>query len=501
MNQDENAGEGKRKLSGNMGAVGLALTVLAFSAPLTSVSGYIPFGIIFGGVGTPLVYALTTIAMLLFTVGYMALNNIVKRPGDFYSFVSFGIGKSTGLGAGILATVAYLLILSGVCVFFGLFASSLQKEVFGSSLPWYVYGFGCWLLVAILGYLHVELSTKVLTWVMILEVLTCVSFSLFVLHDGGVHDIPAIAPFLPSSLSGSSINVPFAVLFAVSMFLGFEATALFRDEVRTPDKTIPRATYGAVILIGLLYTLCSYALVIAYGANAQAVATKSPDTMFSIAFAKFVNARLHILISVLVLTSCFASCLSIQNVLSRYLHNLGSDKALPAFLGRVHAKHQSPYLASISVSSITFAILCATVIMQLDPNLVYGRLSGVGTAGVAILMTIVNFASLQWYLKAGKRAGAKVANSFAAPALSAVFFLWMVYLVAKHFELLVGGQPGECVWMLYALVAIQVAGTGLGVYYKFFKPAVFQNLGRSLAESADIDGGPSPDSGMSLERV
>ena len=124
-----------KKLSGSMGAVGLALTVLAFSAPLTTVSGYIPFALMFGGVGSPVIFVLTTLVLLLFSVGYVTLNNIVKRPGDFYAFISYGIGKSTGLGSGILAAVSYFLLLAGVTSFFGVSCSDLVHDMTGMAIP------------------------------------------------------------------------------------------------------------------------------------------------------------------------------------------------------------------------------------------------------------------------------------------------------------------------------------------------------------------------------
>ena len=48
-------------------------------------------------------------------------------------------------------------------------------------------------------------------------------------------------------------------------FIGFEATAVFRDEARDPERTIPRATYTALLLIGVFYTLSSWAVVSAWG--------------------------------------------------------------------------------------------------------------------------------------------------------------------------------------------------------------------------------------------
>lgn len=49
------------------------------------------------------------------------------------------------------------------------------------------------------------------------------------------------------------------LLFAFTGFPGFEATALFGEEARDPHHTIPRATYAAILLIGAIYVLTTYA--------------------------------------------------------------------------------------------------------------------------------------------------------------------------------------------------------------------------------------------------
>nr|WP_185496748.1 APC family permease [Paraburkholderia bannensis] len=470
-----------KKLSGSMGSVGLALTVLAFSAPLTTVSGYIPFALMFGGVGSPVIFVFTTIVMFLFAVGYISLNNVVKRPGDFYAFISYGIGKTTGLGSGILAAVSYFLILAGVTSFFGVSCVDLVHDLTGASVQWYWPTLTCWFVVAVLGYLHVELSAKVLTWVMILEIVVCLAFSFGVLAKGGSSSLPAMAPLSPSQLA-NSVNIPFCMLFTVSFFMGFEATALFRDEVKVPDRTIPRATYGAVIFIGVIYTLCGYAMIMAYGPEVQSIAAKTPAAMFPDAFAKFVSPRLHIVVSVLVMTSAFAASLSTQNVLSRYMHNLGTDGALPSFLGKVHAKHESPYLASLTVSVMVLCVLLPFILSGIKPDLLYGALSGVGTSGIIILMTIVNISSLIWYVQRGRQQGVSFIKSFLAPAISSVFFIALVYLVAIHFDVLAGGDPGQYVWMFYCLIGVQIGGMALAQYFKRMRPEVFERLGREQIE-------------------
>lgn len=470
---------GHAKLTGQMGAFSLALTVLAFSAPLTTVSGYIPVALSFGGVSSPLAFILVTVMILIFGVGYVTLNDAVKRPGDFYSFISYGLGKEAGLGSGLMAAVSYFVILTGVAAYFGVSCADFHKEISGHALPWYWYSLGCWLAVGVLGYLNVELSAKVLTWVMVAEILVCLVFVFGVFDGGGGSSLGAGVPFTPGELSKPNVNLPFAMLFVVSFFMGFEATALFRDEVRLPDRTIPMATYGAIVFIGLIYTVCAYALIMSYGSSVQDVASANPATMFSSAFEKFVGGRYRILVSGLILVSAFACILSIHNVLSRYLYNLGTDGALPELLRQVHPRHASPYKASITVSILVLAVLMPFILLGVQPELLYGQLSGVGTSGVIFLLTFVNFSALAWYFTKGRFDGASWTKSLLAPTVSSVFFILLVVLVAKNFELLVGGEPGQRTWMLYSLAVVQIAGMGLACYYRVAKPHVFEKLGRS----------------------
>ena len=469
----------QHKLSGKMGVISLALTVLAFSAPLTTVSGYIPVSLMFGGIASPLVFLLVTLLILIFAVGYVSLNNVVKRPGDFYAFISFGLGKSIGLGAGLMAAVSYFLILAGVAAFFGVSCVELHTQLTGNPLPWYWYALGCWLAVGILGYLHVELSAKVLSWVMLIEIVVCLAFAFGVLNSGGDTGMAPGAPFSLGELSKDNVNLPFAMLFAVSFFMGFEATALFRDEVRLAERTIPVATYGAIIFIGAIYTLCAYAMVVAYGNDIQTLAANSPATMFSDAFAKFVDGRFSVIVPVLVLTSAFAAILSIHNVLSRYVYNLSTDGALPRVLCKVHPTHSSPYLASFAVSALVLAVLLPFIISGSQPAILYGQLAGVGTSGVIILMTIVNISALTWYIRCGKAQKASFLKICVAPAISSAVFLALVGLVAVRFDLLVGGEPGERTWMLWCLVSVLLFGVLLAQFFKRFNPSTFTKLGRS----------------------
>lgn len=78
------------------------------------------------------------------------------------------------------------------------------------------------------------MSAKILSVAMVLEVAIVMVFNVAVVLRGGGATGYSAAPINPANLSHGDFGI--ALLFAIMIFLGFEATALFRDEVRTPIR-------------------------------------------------------------------------------------------------------------------------------------------------------------------------------------------------------------------------------------------------------------------------
>ena len=116
-------------------------------------------------------------------------------------------------------------------------------------------------------------------------------------------------------------------------YVGFEATAIFRDEARTPERTIPRATYVALILIGAFYAVTSWALISAWGdEEAVTKATDSGGTFLADTATRYIGIVGTDIITVLYFTSLFACILAFHNVASRYVFALSQHDVLPESL-------------------------------------------------------------------------------------------------------------------------------------------------------------------------
>jgi amino acid transporter len=472
------------RLSGNLGTTSLVLSVLAFSAPIVTVSGFIAFTVIFSGITSPVAFLTATVALTIFAVGFTTMTKHIPRPGAFYAYVTMGLGKIVGLGGAYLAIVAYAVIITGLYCFTGITVAALIQGFGGPETPWWVWSFVAFALVSTLGYFHIELSAKVLSVVMVLEVALVMTFNVATLAKGGAEGLSA-APFNPVEFF-SHDDVGVALLFAFLTFIGFEATALYRDEVKTPNKTVPRATYLAVILVGLLYCLSCYAMVSAYGSAAVATATNNPTGMFNDALDRFVMPGFSNVSLVLVSSSCVAALISTHNVIARYLYNIGSDRALPPYLARVHHRHRSPHLASITVSVAVGLALAGIAASGTDPAQLYGLMSGLGSTGVLVLMALVSLAVAVFFIRKGVPASENIWKVFVAPIVSFLALTAVVVFAIMRFDLVAGGAPGQNVGLLLIPGASLILGIVVAAYLRSAKPQIYRRLGRQETGEPDL---------------
>lgn len=468
---------GTPKLEGRMGVAELVFTVLAFNGPLAAVAGYLALVIFFDGIGAPLMLAAAGLITLVFAVGFTAMSRHMPNPGAFYSYITAGLGRVPGLGGAFLAVFAYGLVLLGVYPFFGIVSDQLVTRTFGGPhIGWYWYALAAWVAVALLSYRNIEVSSRALLVALGLELAMVLIFDVAVLVDGGPQGL-SLAPFDPHI--AIQHNVGIALLFSVSLFLGFEATAIYREEVKQPLTTIPRATYAAVLVIVLLYVVSSWLLVTAFGIDdAVRVARADPAGMFITAMERYVGKVGVDIVSVLLISSVLAALLSISNVLSRYLFSLGKDGVFPTFLGQAHPRFASPYKASLVVSTAMLAMGLLFVALGADPALLYGSLAGVGGFAILILETITSVAVFVFFRRSRHITGLTGWHTVVAPLLATAGLGLVVVLAIRNFPTLIGGSDVLAVILQATTWGVFLGGVVVALVYRTFKPGVYERIGR-----------------------
>lgn len=136
-------------LSGSLGTGAIVFMVMAAAAPLTVIGGNVPLAIGLGpGPGAPAGFAIATVVLLLFSVGFVAMTPHVAEAGAFYSYVTTGLGKRAGMGVAFVALVAYTAIQVGIYGYMGWAVDDTMKAYGGPSAPWLVWSFLTLALVA-----------------------------------------------------------------------------------------------------------------------------------------------------------------------------------------------------------------------------------------------------------------------------------------------------------------------------------------------------------------
>ncbi|KRA23818.1 hypothetical protein ASD65_04820 [Microbacterium sp. Root61] len=463
------------QLQGKMGTLKLILTVLAMSAPLGAVAGVMPLVISEGnGAGAPATYLVMGVILMLFAVGFTTMARNFPRAGAFYAYITGGLGKPLGLSSAFLAQLGYMTLLVGTYAFFGDQAEVLMTSLFGfSPVPWWGWGAALFVAVTMLGHFNVELSGRVLSVMMVIEVCIVLIFNIPMLATGGPQGWQ-VESFTPAAFTSGSIGL--AILFASATFLGFEGTAIYRNEVRNPDKTVPRATYLAIGFIAVFYVFSSWALVTFYGTdNVVAVAQENPSTMFASGLSYFAGPVVAEIMTCLVVTSLFAATLSAHNPMARYTFALARDGVYPAILGRVHGTHKSPAIASAVTSALTLVIIVPFILAGVGAVTFYSWMFGLGTYALLLCMAMACLAVIVYFRRVTHTE--RRWNTIIAPALGFVGLAVMLGISSFYFPLLIGGDVVLAGIFQGSVFALIILGIVLALVWRRTRPSVYSRIG------------------------
>jgi amino acid transporter len=441
-----------------LGVLGIVFFVVAAAAPLVGMTGAAPVAIVLGnGPAVSGAYVAVGITLLLFSVGYAAMSQQVTNAGAFFAYVGRGLGLPVGVGSAFTSLVAYLAIQLAIYGFFGALISGTMAATFGIELAWYWWCLIAWLVVTALSLFSVDVGAKVLGVFMTLEVLSLLIMAVSVFAVGGPEGVDVAASFAPSNVivGGITGSAGIALAFAFASYIGFEATAIYGEESRDPKRTVPIATYVAVLLITALFGFVTFAVVTALGSSAVVDEVLTRTTVDGVPLAdpaqvvftvaeEYVGAWLGTwagtLVSTtmewLVLSSLFAGLLAFQNSAARYFFSMGRAGVLPSFLDRVNERG-APVAASVATSVIAGAVIALFAVQELDPVVnMFFWFSGLAVVAIVVVEALVCVAIILWFRRNPEEA--RLWHTLIAPALAFVGLVLGAYLLMSRFGLLAG---------------------------------------------------------------
>jgi amino acid transporter len=371
------------------------------------------------------------------------------------------------VGSAFVSLVAYFAIQLAIFGFFGAVMAGQMNAQFGLDWAWWVWVFIAWALVLILSVLSVDIGAKVLGVLLTLELLSIVITAIAVFVKGGPEGVNFAASFSPTAVLAGGIagTAGIALAFAFASYIGFEATAIYGEESREPKKTVPRATYTAIILIGVVFAFVTFAMVTALGSTTvidETVARSTVDdiplldpaaVLFSIA-DQYVGGWMATVMSWLVLTSLFAGLLAFQNSLARYFFAMGRADVFSQKLDRTN-RFGAPGNGSITASVITAIIIVIFIVRGWDPvlNLFYWS-SAVAVLAIVLVEILVSISVIVYFRRT--KEDTRVWHTMIAPILAVIGLALGAYLLMSRFALFAGtaaegSDPTVQAWALNPL--------------------------------------------------
>jgi amino acid transporter len=470
--------EPMRGLKGNLGIFALVCTVLAFNAPLGTIAGVMPVAIGLGnGAGAPIFYLAGAVIMSVMAIGFIKMSRYIKNSGGFYSYVTAGLGREMGLGTSFLAVSGYIVQTLGSMIFGGVALHGLVSGVLrGPDIPWWVYALASVLVIGVLGYFRLDVSAKVLTFLLGAEILFVLAYDAVIVFRGGATGLDVASSLSTSTIFSGSFGV--ALLIGVMGLGGFEATVVFREEVRNPERTVAISTYLFIAIVGIMYGVTCWVMVQAIGSgSAQAYYAADPAGNLLATVKNYLGIVYYDLINVLLNTSILAASLALHNISARYVYNLGRDGVLPQFFGVAHARHDSPYRASILVSLLVGGGILLALALRVDETFFFAQL--LGAFGYAfMIMLLITTVAVAVFLTRLKAPETNLWHRLIAPVLAFFGVGTVLVLATMNLDVLFTAPRSTTYVIVAVMYGTVVLGVVVALILKRVRPETYARIGR-----------------------
>lgn len=142
-----------------------------------------------------------------------------------------------------------------------------------------------------------------------------------------------------------------AVLLAFFAFTGFEGLANLAEEVKEPAKTLPRAIFLTLVIVTVLYMMVVWVALIAVP-HTELAASEAP---LSLVYQQVTGAP-PAAITAIAIAATINGIVVFMVMGSRVLYGMASQRLLPAWLGAVNGRTQTPLVATAIVVALVLAL-------------------------------------------------------------------------------------------------------------------------------------------------
>jgi amino acid transporter len=374
-------------------------------APAAAVAFSIIVGANFAAGALPLSVLLAMVGCLLVAVSIGQLSRRLPSAGGFATYAARGLHPAVGFLVGwgyafVEPLVAPLLFL----IFGNVVASTLDQE-FGWSYDtwWVVSAVAAAVVVFVLGYFGIRLSTGAGTLLGLFEILVFAALAVTLIFQAGDANTLAVFGTGFADVEGFAglSGVVAGSVYTILAFIGFEAAAPLAEEAKDPRRTIRLAVIYSCLGIGLFYVLTTYAATVAFGPERFAEFPTSGDGNPWDALARGAWGAGWVLVFLAIANSAIANANASANAATRTWFALGRIRVLPRPLEHVNPRWRSPDVAVV-VQFLVGLVVAVWLGLQYSPLTAFALVGTIVTAVIIAIYMVVNLACLVFYLREGR---------------------------------------------------------------------------------------------------
>ncbi|MGZ4555640.1 MAG: APC family permease [Mycobacteriaceae bacterium] len=363
-----------------------------------------------------------TAAALMAVVGYCTAQfarRMVAVSG-LYSYTAKGLGAVPGFVAGwsLLighATAAMASVL-GAAVYSGALLSRVGLPIGTAAVATLAVAIG--ILAMMLMIRGISLSARTALAVEVCSIIVA-SVVLVLIYVRSLHTPPTAVVHHVNAVNGST---GFALLLAITSFVGFESAGTVASEGQHPFVSVPRALLWTPTVLGVLYVFAAAAQFFGAGGTANEAST-SPMQLADVGREQG-SAVLSVLLDVGVAGSWFACVIGSTTALTRILFAMGREGVVPTAFGRAHPRFHTPHVALVVAMPIIVAVPAVFIWLSGSARTVLVDLLITSAHGYVLAYILVCIATPAFLRKIGElTSGPLVAGTLAAGTLG-VLVVW-----------------------------------------------------------------------------
>ncbi len=331
------------------------------------------------------------VAAGLAAICYAELASAVPVSGSSYSYAYATLGEAVAMGVAACLLLEYGVSTAAVAVSWSGYLNKLLSNLFGFQLP-YAISAAPWdahpgylnlpaiiliVMCALLLIRGASESARVNTIMVVIKLGVLVMFVVLALTAFDAHHLRDFAPLGAAGVGSAAGTIFFS-------YIGLDAVSTAGDEVKDPQKTMPRAIIAALVIVTTVYLAVALA---ALGSQAwpdfagqqEAGLATILDTVTHAKWASTILAAGAVI-------SIFSVTLISMYGQTRILFAMGRDGLLPPMFATVNPRTMAPVRNTVVVAVAASLLAAVIPLDKLTDMVSIGTLTAFAVVSVGVIV-------------------------------------------------------------------------------------------------------------------